>query len=677
MKTSFLIFFTAAIFHFCTLGQYQEPSLRSSENGNINKVGSKSAGPYFGQISPGNIPKRFAASKVPPGAWAITFSPDGLECFISQNVNNLAVIKTSRETGGTWPDLSTAGFSGTYWDMESHITPDGTRMYFGSERPLTGFPQGKLYQWYLDRTDSGWSEPHPMDTPLKGIFMMYPSVADNKNMYFTGGDGSTICYIARSQYVNGTYQPPEILSDSINYLDWPAHPFVARDESYIMFDATDSSTNSTVLFISFHKPDGTWTKAKKLPSNINPSSIPYVSRDGKYFFFWKNAANSTWWVNAGFIETLRPLAGPYLGQSTPDTVPLRFAPPSLQANSTWFWHGSPSFSPDLKEMFFVKYIVSSNKTEINYMKMNEGVWGDPARPSFTNTMYIENNPVFSPSGDTVYFYSQRPGGPYFYVVRQPGSWSDPIPLHIPYPDTLTPSWQFFIARDKTFYFDLWQKQGDIDIYTSEFVNGAYAEPVKLGPEINTPYQDWGAAPDPGEQVMIFPSNKPGGAGLHDLYRSVKKPDGSWSETVNLGNNINSANEDGFPSFTPDGKYFFFTTARQGDLGYNPYWVKAEAVAPSLGVDERKRGNGNIILNQNFPNPCSSETKITFQTSNYGPVSIALYNLYGKFIMKITEGEMKAGEHTLNINVSSLAPGMYFYSLISSDKVITRQIIIFR
>jgi hypothetical protein len=292
------------------------------------------SGPYFGQPSPGSIPKRFAPSKIPAGAWGITFSPDGLECFISLNINNVSVLKTSKETSGSWPNLVTASFSGTDWDMESHIIPDGSRMYFGSKRPLSGAPDGVLHQWFVDKTDSGWSEPEPMDPPLRNIFMMFPSVADNGNMYFTGGDGETTCWIAVSKFMDGRYQEPEPLSDSINYLYWAAHPFIAPDESYIIFDAcTDSVNHIYELFISFRNTNNTWTKAKKLPSSINPGGIPFVSRDGKYFFFWKSTC--TMWVDAGFIESMRPLTGPYLGQTLPDTIPVRFVPPSLQATNTW------------------------------------------------------------------------------------------------------------------------------------------------------------------------------------------------------------------------------------------------------------------------------------------------------------------------------------------------------
>ena len=77
--------------------------------------------------------------------------------------------------------------------------------------------------------------------------------------------------------------------------------------------------------------------------------------------------------------------------------------------------------------------------------------------------------------------------------------------------------------------------------------------------------------------MIFESKRTDGLGWHDIYISKRNHDGSWNEPINLGAKINTADEDGTPQITPDGKYFFFTTVKSGDWGYTPYWIDAEVV----------------------------------------------------------------------------------------------------
>jgi ankyrin repeat protein len=81
---------------------------------------------------------------------------------------------------------------------------------------------------------------------------------------------------------------------------------------------------------------------------------------------------------------------------------------------------------------------------------------------------------------------------------------------------------------------------------------------------------------PEESFLIFHSNRPGGYnGLNDLYVSFHKKNGAWSEPINLGKMINS-----YPSssakVSPDGKYLFFTSIRDGILG--TFWVDAKIIA---------------------------------------------------------------------------------------------------
>ena len=59
--------------------------------------------------------------------------------------------------------------------------------------------------------------------------------------------------------------------------------------------------------ISFRKEDGTWTKKVNMETILNRNLVggcPYVSPDGKYFFFTRNG--DIYWVDAKIIEELKP-----------------------------------------------------------------------------------------------------------------------------------------------------------------------------------------------------------------------------------------------------------------------------------------------------------------------------------------------------------------------------------
>jgi len=286
--------------------------LTSCNQNQNNNPTPPAAGPYLDQASPGTTPIIFAPNIIPQAAFAITFSPDGRECFYTRWLrDDINGIYTTKLTDGRWPAPTLASFSGTYMDMEAHITPDGNRMYFGSMRPLDGEPSDFLRTWYVENLGSSWSDPQPIESPLRNRSMMYPSVADNGNIYYTDlGEGNENEGIYVSRLVNGNYSEPVVVAENINSMSSPAHPFIAPDESYLIFDVVTAVANDVFyrdLYISIRNQDGTWSDPERLNNTINTNGVemcPFVSRDGRYFFFsrWVEETGNShiYWVNADF-----------------------------------------------------------------------------------------------------------------------------------------------------------------------------------------------------------------------------------------------------------------------------------------------------------------------------------------------------------------------------------------
>ncbi len=68
---------------------------------------------------------------------------------------------------------------------------------------------------------------------------------------------------------------------------------------------------------------------------------------------------------------------------------------------------------------------------------------------------------------------------------------------------------------------------------------------------------------PDGKILYFASDMPGGYGGMDLYYSEKLPNGAWSSALNCGSEINTADDDVFPSVRKDGKFYF---ASKGHIG---------------------------------------------------------------------------------------------------------------
>lgn len=74
------------------------------------------------------------------------------------------------------------------------------------------------------------------------------------------------------------------------------------------------------------------------------------------------------------------------------------------------------------------------------------------------------------------------------------------------------------------------------------------------------------------------------------------------------------------------------------------------------------------LSQNFPNPFNPTTTISFGIPKAGLVSISVYDITGKFITELVNGELSAGKYNTAWDASSLASGVYFYKIQAGDFV---------
>lgn len=233
-----------------------------------------------------------------------TFTPDGRTCYFtvkspSTISSNIVVICFSKFKDGQWDEPEIAPFSGKYKDFNPSISPDGAKLFFISNRPVDGRKHAGTDIWVVERLSDGWSEPKNLGSPVNTDgYELACSVASDGTLYFssTGTNNNIDIYCAK--LADGKYQTPERLDTTINTAYEENHPFIAPDQSYILFsslgrpDALSEAGASTSyprsdLYISYRR-DGKWTPAKSLGPIINSTadeSCPFLSRDGKTLYF--------------------------------------------------------------------------------------------------------------------------------------------------------------------------------------------------------------------------------------------------------------------------------------------------------------------------------------------------------------------------------------------------------
>ena len=174
---------------------------------------------------------------------------------------------------------------------------------------------------YIERTADGWSKIKslgPMfDRDDWGIMVM--SVSAKGTLVFDDYKNDDVLRISR--IVDGKREEPRLLGEHINTGKWTAHPFIAPDESFIIWGSErEKGYGMSDNYISFQQPDGSWGPAINMGDQINSELVEngvQLTPDGKYLLFnrseeLENEDGSTYWestrywVDAKIIDTLRP-----------------------------------------------------------------------------------------------------------------------------------------------------------------------------------------------------------------------------------------------------------------------------------------------------------------------------------------------------------------------------------
>lgn len=255
-------------------------------------------GPYLGQKPPGMVAEPFAPGIISKDSWELegVFAPGMKEFYFTTDSGKGTPITVIgfRQKNNVWKKYIEFKRKG-----EVTFSPDGKRMH--------------MAEGYKDRSGNGWTE-------RKSLGPMF----DHKDwgiMRLTASANGTYVFddykskgIRISKVKDGKRQSPTWMGPQVNSGKFTAHPFIAPDESYLIWDSNrEGGYGYSDLYISFKQKDGSWGPAINMGPEVNSElgdTYASVTPDGKYILFNRRIDNEKdntdiYWVDAKIIETLK------------------------------------------------------------------------------------------------------------------------------------------------------------------------------------------------------------------------------------------------------------------------------------------------------------------------------------------------------------------------------------
>ncbi|NNE35830.1 MAG: T9SS type A sorting domain-containing protein, partial [Rhodothermales bacterium] len=119
-----------------------------------------------------------------------------------------------------------------------------------------------------------------------------------------------------------------------------------------------------------------------------------------------------------------------------------------------------------------------------------------------------------------------------------------------------------------------------------------------------------------------------------------------------------------------------------DVEVNTFYdaVEGQELSPassSTSALSETTQRGVIGLDDNFPDPFSQTTTISYDLSRPAKVTLAVYDVLGRNLRVLVSSRQPAGEYEVSLDASHLTSGVYFYHLQAGPYLKTKRMVVVR
>jgi len=196
-----------------------------------------------------------------------------------------------------------------------------------------------------------------------------------------------------------------------------------------------------------------------------------------------------------------------------------------------------------------------------------------------NTKYSEYGPLISSNDSEIIFTSRAaPLSPkaktdpidgesfehLFVSYYKKGEWTPSVSMGSPLNNKSHDATAGLSPDGQTLY--IYRVKNNGDIYASHIINAKWAKPKRMSHLINSVGKESSASITADGKILYFTSDRPGGYGRGDIYKSTLDDKGRWTIAQNLGPSINTLYDEESVFIQPDGKTLYFSSLGHNTMG---------------------------------------------------------------------------------------------------------------
>lgn len=266
-----------------------------------------------------------------------------------------------------------------------------------------------------------------------------------------------------------------------------------------------------------------------------------------------------------------------------------------------------SLNNDGKALQEVDKAIETAKNALMFMSSPKDI--EPFKfGTVVNSEYTEYNPVVSADESVMAFTALRPNTgktrsseafieQVYISYSNNGIWNEPERIDITSDYNVGTAGISADGQEMMVFIGGAQSTGNL--YSIRKSMDGWGKPSTLGSRINSRYLETTASVTPDGKTMYFASNRSGGYGGLDIYKSVKTGSGEWGAPENLGPQVNSKYNEDAPFIHPDQWTLFFTSDGHNTMGgrdifvtrlFNGEWTRPE----NMGYPINTTANDNYF-----------------------------------------------------------------------------------